>query len=260
MHRFEAVDWDFLRPGFGTRVPLDALEGCSSNDPRTRELHSYSLGRERAAAELRTQPSLADLSAPTDPHRLFWWQGVGEATARHFDEATLYDSGQVEPMTLLRRTEATLRQISPLDRSGQEAALRAAASIHYAGQIDWKKVQGGWDIETLADLEQELRGLHATVQMAGWWSQGLHCGRALSEFHQPREIILPGGLERVPAPFFEGLGTALGERWGPTASIPRPRGLPLHGGRALREGYKAGVARRWLHSEDTDLPTLPLPN
>jgi len=253
------VDWDFLRPGFGTRIPLDTLEGCSSSDPRTRELHSYSLGRERAAAELRTQPSLAGLSAPTDPHRLFWWQGVGEATARHYDAPSQYESGRVEPITLLRRTEATLRQLTPLDRSGQEAALRAAASIHYAGGVDWKKVQGGWDNDALPSLEQELRGLHATVQLAGWWSQGLDCGRALAEFHQPREIGLPAGLERLPAPFFEGLGTALGERWGPIDSIPRPKGLPLHAGRALREGYKAGVARRWMRTEDRDLPELPLP-
>ncbi len=259
MNEFEAVDWDFLRPGFGTRVPLNTLKECSSSDPRTRELHSYSLGREQAAAELRARSSLAGLSAPTDSYRLFWWQGVGEATARHYDAASLYNSGQVEPITLLRRTEASLRQITPLNRSSQEAALRAAASIHYAGGIDWKKVQGGWDNDALSSVEQELRELHATVQLAGWWSQGLDCGRTLAEFHQPREIVLSAGLDRLPAPFFEGLGTALGERWGPAPSIPRPKGLPLHAGRSLREGYKVGVARRWLHAEDTDLPELPLP-
>jgi len=260
IHRFEAVDWEFLRTSFGTRLPLDVLDECSSDDPRTRELHSYSLGRERAAAELRAQPTLAGLSPPTDQHRLSWWEGVGEATARHLDEASLYDSGQVEPITLLRRTEAHVKQLSPLDRAGQTAALRAAASVHYAGRVDWKKVQGGWDDEALPSLKEELRGLHAALQMAGWWSQGLHCGRALSEFHQPREIILPAGLEGIPAPFFEGLGTALGERWGPSASIPRPTGLPLHAGRALQEGYRSGAARRWLGARDADPPELPLPH
>ena len=125
--------------------------------------------------------------------------------------------------------------------------------------IDWRKVQGGWDQESLARIQRQLQGVPATISEAGWWAHGLACGRALATFHQPESLLLPAGLEKTPTVFFEGLGTALGERWGPLASLPRPRGLPLHAGRALSSGYQQGVARRWLDSQDLPAPQLPLP-
>ena len=246
LHLFEAADWEFLRPGFGTRLSLDALERCASDELRTGQLHAYALGREHAAAVLRAQASIDGLIPPIGEHQLHWWQGVGEATARHCDDPSLYGSGQVEPLTQLRMTEAMLQQLEPQQRNGQQAALRAAASGHYAGTLDWLKIQGGWDREAMPALAGELRKVHATVALAGWWAQGLDCGRALAAFHQPTEIVLPLGLEKVPPTFFEGVGTALGERWGPLRRPPRPRGLPRYAGRAFEEGYEAGVARRWL--------------
>jgi hypothetical protein len=259
LERFEAVDWEFLRPGFGTRLPMDALESCASQEPRTRQLHAYALGREQAASQLRSTASLTGIAAPTGQHRLHWWQGVGEATARHYDQASLYPSGQVEPLTQLRMSETALKTLAPTDKAGLQAALRAAASTHYVGRIDWPKVQGGWDDQALSSLERELRAVQTSVQLAGWWAQGLDCGRALTDFHRPREISLPAGLEGVPVAFFEGLGTALGERWGPLTRIPRPMGLPLHAGQSLQKGYSAGVARRWIRAEGALPPQVLLP-
>lgn len=259
LERFEAVDWEFLRPGFGTRLPIDALQSCASHEPRTRQLHAYALGREQAASQLRSSPSLAGLAQPIERDQLHWWQGVGEATARHYDQGSLYPSGEVEPLAQLRMSEAMLKTLPFFDRAGQQAALRAAASTHYTGRIDWRKVQGGWDDQALPALKREIRSAHPSVQLAGWWAQGLDCGRVLSEFHLPRVITLPAELTEVPVAFFEGLGTALGERWGPLPTIPRPMGLPLHAGQALQQGYSKGVARRWLNAEQTRPPEVPLP-
>ncbi len=259
LHRFEAVDWEFLRPGFGTRVSLEAIASCSSTEPRTRQLHNYTLGREKTATLLRSQANLVNLEAPDDEHQDSWWEGVGEAVARHYDDPSLYESGQIEPLRLLLMTQATLKTLPSQNAEATQRALRAAATVHYAGTIDWQKVQGGWDRNALPTLERELRTVPATIQIAAWWAQGLDCGRALAAFHQPSQITLPDGLGKVPSSFFEGLGTALGERWGPQTTIPRPRGLPLHGGRGLQEGYVAGVARRWLGEPLNPAPELPLP-
>ena len=92
-----------------------------------------------------------------------------------------------------------------------------------------------------------------------WWAHGRSCGRMLAKWGRPQPLPLPAGLERVPGDFFEGLGTALGERWGPMGEIPRPGGLPRHAGRALLRGYQRGVASRWLDAQDLRPPELPLP-
>jgi len=255
--RLEAVDWEFFRPGFGTRLTTDAIASCRSEDLRTRQLQAYALGREAAATQLRQQgPSLAGLVAPEYEQRLSWWQGVGEAATRHLQEEA--SAEPADSLLLLRKTEATLKSL-PAEPDEYRVGLRAAASLSYATGIDWRKVQGGWDQESLARIQRQLQGVPATISEAGWWAHGLACGRALATFHQPESLLLPAGLEKTPTVFFEGLGTALGERWGPLASLPRPRGLPLHAGRALSSGYQQGVARRWLDSQDLPAPQLPLP-
>jgi len=257
--RLEAVDWEFFRPGFGTRLPLGTIAACDSEDLRTRQLHAYALGRETAADLLRSGgPSLAALQPPEHSERLYWWEGIGDAVAQNLDTSALQAAGEADKLMSFRMSEASLKTLSG-GVAEQQAALRVVATADYAIGIDWLKVQGGWDQDSIAAIHGELHNLHATLQNAGWWAHGRACGRALASFHQARPLKLPAGLENVPTAFFEGLGTALGERWGPLDSLPRPQGLPLHAGMALQTGFQRGVARRWLDSQELPPPALPLP-
>jgi len=269
MARLEAADWEFLRPGFGTRLPLPAIEDCSSDDLRTRQLHAYALGREASAQLLRSDTSLEALEPPTHSERPSWWQGVGEAVAKHLDapeppssvsgSPEQHPSGAANSIAVLQGTHSHLERISGATSTDTSAALRAAAALRYGTAIDWLRVQGGWDRAAIPAIAARLRSIEQPVVDAIWWAHGRSCGRMLAKWGRPQPLPLPAGLERVPGDFFEGLGTALGERWGPMGEIPRPGGLPRHAGRALLRGYQRGVASRWLDAQDLRPPELPLP-
>lgn len=251
MARLEAVDWEFLRPGFGTRLPLPAIQACTSDDLRTRQLHAYALGREAAAQLLRSDTSFAALTPPQSSERPSWWQGVGEAVAKHLDSR--------DSIVILQAIRGRLAAIPGATAADLGTALRAAAALRYGTAIDWLRVQGGWDSEAIPTIIAQLRSVEQPLDDAVWWAHGRSCGRMLAKWGRPQSLPLPAGIERVPEAFFEGLGTALGERWGPLAEIPRPGGLPRHAGRALRSGYQRGVASRWLDAQDLPPPDLPLP-
>ena len=256
--RFEAVDWEFIRASTATRLGTESLNSCRSEEQRSRELRAYIAGRNGASRILHQRGVLNGFNTSSS-YPAPYWTGVGEAIARHLEESLRKQPEVLQPLNLIELSAAELSKVHALPPAGEQAALRGAAQLYLAHSINWQQVQGGWDGGALARRTSELRRHSQPVASAAWWVLGLDCGRSLSQFHRPRSIVLPRAVQDFPEPFFEGLGTALGERWGPLSALPRPDRLPLAGGRALRQGYAKGVAKRWLGALPDELPELALP-
>ncbi|MBN94747.1 MAG: hypothetical protein CL928_11860 [Deltaproteobacteria bacterium] len=251
----EAVDWEHFRPGFGYRISPAALGRAPSSDQRAQQLQAYALGREGAAALLRTDS--ASLGALTVPSRGtgshagglwpgYWWEGVGEAVAKH-----LGPSGQPEGDSggwpeRLSGVDRLLRSIPGSASADWDTALKAAAALDPSGRVDWIKVQGGWDRAAVPRLLADLAARSPGVAQASWHAHGRACGAAIARFHLPESVDLGRELARIPPVFFGGLGHALGERWGPLEVIPTPRGMPAAVQDHFLRGYEQGARRRWL--------------
>jgi hypothetical protein len=260
----EPVDWDYFKPRFAYLYDdanrLAFLDECSTNDPRTLELHAYTHGRVESSNLLReTNRSFAELEPPQDAQAAHWWEGVGDALGMHLDNPELYGGAEVDSLKLMRRAQARLDEMEGASQSERREAMRAIAFLRMGASDPWIQARNSHDDEAIQKITDGLSGVEEELAEAAWWAHGRQWAHTVVGFHTPDFVHLPPGVEQAPRAFFEGLGRGLGEEWGPAESIPIPTNLPYHGKESLKIGYRDGVARRWLEAEGQELPSLTWP-
>lgn len=242
-------DLDFFREQASWALPTGVHRAARVDaSPRLAPVHAYALGRADLTAALPAGPDL-----PTPPALLppagaapeAWAQGVAAVVVDRLDAADTGDAGT------LARAMAWVE----LAGAGWPPALREAA----LREVAWRRVDGGADLPLIGPLggPPELRalerrldalGLSEEGRRAAWWAAGRRWGRDRARLWQPGPIEVPA--EALPGPpmdaaFFQGLGLALGERWGVAALTAAPPTSGASQARAWRAGAQAGVAARW---------------
>ena len=215
--RANAVDPRWASRQLAYLLPVEAHAACLADDRWSRAVHGIALGRADEPKGPQPAPAGVDEGA--------WAWGVGEAAMERVDGP---GAGELEA---LAAAQARIDEVLGENATAQEA-LRAAISHRLDSGAAWTQWRQGHDEAALLRITEALRPLNPALGRAMAWTQGYAWARDRAAFADPQPIPWPEGLDRMPAPFLEGLGAGLGERWGPEAALPPLPSPALAQGRA----------------------------
>ncbi len=215
--RANAVDARWSSRQLAYLLPGEAHAACVADDRWSRVVHGIALGRADEPKGPQPAPAGVDEGA--------WAWGLGEAAMERVDGPR---RGELP--------ELSAAQARIDDLLGENAvageALRAALTHRLDSTAAWTQWRQGHDEAALQRIAEALRGLNPALARAMAWTQGYAWARDRAGFADPQPIAWPAGLDQMPAPFLEGLGAGLGERWGPEAALPPLPSPALAQGRA----------------------------
>ncbi|MCK6503766.1 hypothetical protein L6R53_10270 [Myxococcota bacterium] len=242
-------DMAFFREQASWALPVEVHRAALADaGPRLAPVHAYALGRAELADRLSPGPDLpagTRLAPPTGPAPEAWAQGIAAVVVDRLDAADTGDGA-----TLVRALAWVEQAGADWPDAVRDEALREVAWRRVDGAAPQPLVgslAGPGDLRAL-DRRLDAWGLSPAAARATWWAAGRRWGRDRARLWQPGPVELPGAA--LPSPpmdsaFFEGLGQALGERWGPAAETTAPATSSPAQAQAWAQGVAAGVAARW---------------